>query len=44
MGDGLKPPQPFVGALDAAKEWPQWREHFKFYMKATKKDTKIPEV
>ena len=44
MRDGLKPPQPFIGAVDAAKEWPQWREHFKYYMKATKKTTEDPEV
>ena len=38
MAEGLKPPQAFTTTLEAAKEWPQWRDHFTFYMTATKKD------
>ena len=37
MADGLRPPSLF-SPQDAAKEWPQWRDHFEFYLKATKKD------
>ena len=37
MAEGLKPPPPFSLGSDAAKEWPQWKNHFEYYMKATKK-------
>jgi hypothetical protein len=37
MAEGLKLPPQFTLGPDAAKERPQWREHFEFYMKATKK-------
>ena len=33
----MKPPPPFTATVDAAKEWPQWRDHFRFYLEATKK-------
>ncbi len=42
MADGLRPPSLF-SSQDAAKEWPQRRDHFRFYLKATNKHEE-PEV
>lgn len=38
MSDGLKPPQSFNVTTESAKEWPQWKDHFTFYLRATKKN------
>lgn len=42
MAEGLKPPQPFTLTSNTAKDWPQWRDHFTYYMKATKKNKEEP--
>ena len=42
MAESLKPPSPFTSTSDAAKDWPQWRDHLTYYMKATKKDKEEP--
>ena len=42
MAESLKPPSPFTSTSDAAKDWPQWRDHLTYYMKSAKKDKEEP--
>lgn len=35
MAEGVKPPPPFDPSKGTATEWPQWKDHFEFYLKAT---------
>jgi hypothetical protein len=40
----LRPPQPLASTSDASKEWPTWRQHFEYFMIATKKNKEEGET